>query len=77
MILSDLKSYLVARKRAPIGDLANHFDADPNAVRGMLDHFIRRGYVSLLDVDGDGACSGCQKCDAFSSEIYEWTGPRR
>ncbi|TCS64347.1 FeoC-like transcriptional regulator [Varunaivibrio sulfuroxidans] len=73
MILSDLKSYLSKRKRAPIGDLVNRFDAEPDALRGMLDHFIRKGQARRLDSDG-GACGGCQKCAPLTVEIYEWTG---
>lgn len=72
MILSQLKSYLATRKRAPIADLVNHFDSEPDAIRGMLAHFIAKGQVRQLE--SEGACGGCQKCDAFNLEIYEWTG---
>lgn len=72
MILSELKTYLMARKRSPLSDLANHFNADPDAVRGMLAHFMHKGQVRRID-DG-AACGGCQKCDAYASEAYEWTG---
>lgn len=72
MILSDLKSYLVERKRAPIGDLTNHFNSEPEAIRGMLMHFMRKGRVQRLD--GDTTCGGCNKCDPFALEIYEWIG---
>ncbi len=74
MILSDLRNYIRARGRVPIADLVNHFDADPDAVRGMLDVWIRKGKVSRLASDA-GDCDGCAKCDAFELEIYEWTGP--
>lgn len=73
MILSDLKSYLAARRRAPIGDLVNRFDAEPDAIRGMLEHFIRKGQARRLDGSED-TCGGCQKCAPLASEIYEWTG---
>jgi hypothetical protein len=72
MILSDLKSYLARHKRAPIGDLVNRFESEPEAIRAMLAHFIRTGRVRRLD--GDGTCGGCRKCDAYALEIYEWTG---
>ena len=39
MILSDLRTYLAARKQVTIVDLANRFAAEPDALRGMLDHF--------------------------------------
>jgi len=73
MILSDLKSYLAEHHRSPIGELVRHFNADPDAIRGMLAHFIRKGQVRRLD-EGR-SCSGCQKCDAAALEIYEWTAP--
>ena len=73
MILSDLKSYLRERKRVPIEDMANRFDTDPDALRGMLDTWIRKGRVRRLNPEG-GDCGGCSKCDAFKLEIYEWTG---
>jgi DeoR/GlpR family transcriptional regulator of sugar metabolism len=72
MILSDLKSYLAERKRAPIGDLASRFGSEPDAIRGMLAHLMRKGRVRRLD--SGAVCGGCQKCDAFALEIYEWTG---
>lgn len=71
MILSQLKSYLADRGRAPIADLVARFHSDPEAIRGMLEHFARKGQVRRLD--GAGACDGCQKCDAYAVEIYEWT----
>ena len=74
-MLSEIRTYLSKRGRAPIGDLVNHFDADADAIRGMLGHFIRKGHVRRLE--GAGDCSGCNKCDAFTFEAYEWVGPRR
>jgi hypothetical protein len=70
MILSDLKSYLAEHKRAPIGDLVNRFESEPEAIRGMLEHFAHKGLVRRLD--WDGTCGGCRKGDAFAFEIYEW-----
>ena len=71
MILSDLKSYLAEHRHVPIGDLVNRFESEPEAIRGMLEHFARKGLVRRLD--GDDTCGGCRKCDAYVSEIYEWT----
>ncbi|MEN8197285.1 MAG: FeoC-like transcriptional regulator [Pseudomonadota bacterium] len=72
MILSDLKSYLAEHRHVPIGDLVNHFASEPEAIRGMLEHFAHKGLVRRLD--GGGTCGGCRKCDAYAFEIYEWTG---
>ncbi len=70
-MMSDLKAYLAENKRAPISDLVNHFDSEPTAIRGMLDLYIRKSRVRLID-SGMGDCGGCTKCDAFALEIYEW-----
>lgn len=75
MILSELRTYLAAHKRVSIGDLANRFAAEPDALRGMLAHFMHKGRVRRLDGAGaNGQCGGCRKCDAYAMEIYEWTG---
>jgi len=70
MILSELKTYLSERKRAPIKDMAIHFNSEPSAIRGMLEHFIRKGQVHRLEMST--ACGGCQKCGESDMEIYEF-----
>lgn len=70
MILSEMKSYLVARKRVPIADIANHFAIAPDAARGMLDVWVRKG--RLRRIEGGAACGGCARCTASHIEIYEW-----
>lgn len=71
MILGEIKTYLSDRGRAPLNDIALHFNSDPDAIRGMLEHYIRKGQVQHLDTGA--TCGGCNKCDAFALEIYEWT----
>lgn len=68
MILSELRSYLKENRRAAISDLVNRFDTDADALRGMLVVLERKGCVRKLPMT---ACSGCNKCDAASLEIYE------
>lgn len=55
-------------------DLALHFQVEPEAVRGMLEHWIRKGKVRR-----DAACppcgSGCCNCASDLTEIYLWNGP--
>ncbi len=72
MVLSDIKHYLQDRKQATLSDLANHFDMDREAMRGMLTSWIRKGRVVRCDLTatcGKG-CSGCN-CE-MTMEIYEW-----
>jgi hypothetical protein len=71
MILSELTSYLAAQRRVPLLDLSLHFDADPEALRGMLSLLERKGRVRKLPA-GTMCSTGCSKCDAASIEIYEW-----
>ncbi len=74
MILGDLKSYLTARKQVPITDLANRFDVEPDALRGMLQLWVDKGRVRRLE--GGRACGSCARCGDSGSdpEIYEWIG---
>jgi len=50
--LTELKSYLIENKRAPLIDIAHHFDVTPDAVKGMLGHWIRKGKVRPADSGG-------------------------
>ena len=71
MILSDIKGYLQAHRQASLRDIALHFDANPEAVRGMLEHWIRKGRVEKQRVNA--ACqSVCTQCDPGEAEIYIW-----
>ncbi|VAW72807.1 hypothetical protein MNBD_GAMMA14-1043 [hydrothermal vent metagenome] len=71
MILSDIRHYLEARGQATLADIALHFDADPDAVRGMLEVWIRKG--RLHRHRATAACgSSCHQCDPAATEIYVW-----
>ena len=72
MILSDLRGYLAEHRRATLSDMAIRFDAEPDALRGMLAHLIAKGRVRKGDAGG--CASGCCKCAPESLEVYEWTG---
>jgi len=73
MILSDIKRYLMARQQATLADIALHCDAQPDAVRGMLEQWIRKGKVARSQAGG--ACgSSCTRCDPAALEIYHWIG---
>lgn len=61
MILTELKEYLSARGQAPLVDLVNRFDMEPEALRGMLGHRIRKGMVRK-QVVAEARSKGCGKC---------------
>ena len=72
MILSDIKRYLQDHQQAALGDLAVHFDTDPEAMRGMLERWIQKGRVakSALRASCNHGCSKC--CSGTAMEIYKW-----
>ena len=72
MILTELRNYLRDRKRATLMDIAIHFETTPDAVRGMLAHWIRKKKVRILPLDSVCSDKGCGKCSPMSLEIYEW-----
>jgi hypothetical protein len=71
MILSDIRRYLEHRGQASLADIALHFDADPDAVRGMLDAWIRKGRV-IRRASTASCGSTCQSCNPASTELYVW-----
>ena len=74
MILADLRGYLAEHRRASLIDMANRFDTDSEALRGMLATLERKGRVRKLP-PGTGCRSGCCKCDQTTPERYEWVDP--
>lgn len=71
MILSDIRKYLQQRGQATLADIALHFDADPDAVRGMLEIWIRKGKAHKKMATASCG-SSCSQCDTAATEIYVW-----
>ena len=71
MILAEIKRYLQQRGQASLQDIALHCDAEPDAVRGMLEQWIRKGRVERRLLS-DACSSGCAKCDPTGVEFYVW-----
>lgn len=76
MILSDIRRYLEQRGQATLADIATHFDADPDAVRGMLELWMRKGKIHKQMATGSCG-SSCTHCDPATTEIYVWNEQRR
>jgi hypothetical protein len=75
MILTDVRRYLQQRGQATLGDIASHVRSEPSAVKGMLEHWVRKGKVHREHATS--ACgSGCTRCEPASVEIYRWLGGR-
>jgi hypothetical protein len=71
MILSNIRDYLKQRGQCTLSDIALHFDTDADAVRGMLDIWIKKGKVEKRSATSSCGTS-CQSCDPASTEVYTW-----
>lgn len=72
MTLSEVRNYLKTRRMAPLQDIALHFDMAPDAARGLLEHWIRKGRVQRHQDSGCMTGSCCGGCGDDLKEIYEW-----
>jgi len=71
MILSDLKRYVKSNQRVSLNDIANHFDIEPDAARGMLEFWVKKGKINQ-SISGASCSSGCY-CDyKVVNDMYEW-----
>ncbi len=71
MIFSEVRDYLKQRGQCTLSDVALHFDTDANAVRGMLDIWIKKGKVEKRSATASCGTS-CQSCDPATTEVYFW-----
>ena len=72
-MLLDLKNHLRSHGQTSLSDLVNHYRVDADALRGMLDHWVRKGRVRRRDVAADCSHSrGCCGCSGACLELYEW-----
>lgn len=72
-MLMDIKSYLAGKGPASLSQIAASLSADPDAIRPMLDHWMRKGKIRRL---GTAArCQGCSACTLADLEFYEWAAP--
>jgi putative ferrous iron transport protein C len=69
MILKELQHYLSHHSRSSLQDLSQALQIDAEALRGMLDHLIRKGRVHKVNSAG---CARCSSCPPEAFELYEW-----
>jgi putative ferrous iron transport protein C len=74
-VISEIRTYLRDQGSAPLSDLARRFDMDEDAVRGMLDLWVRKGLITIHAPAE--SCDGCTACDVRFQEICEWIGETR
>ena len=71
MILSEVRDYLKQRGQCTLSDVALHFDSNADAVRGMLDIWVKKGKIEKRSATASCGTS-CQSCDPAATEIYIW-----
>lgn len=71
-MLLEIKRYIAERGRVSLGDLVLHFETDPDAMRGMLERWIRKGQLVKCDAADCGGCAS--SCPSAREEAYEWVG---
>jgi putative ferrous iron transport protein C len=71
MILAEVRNYLAEHKRVALADMVYRFEADAEALRGMLAMLERKGRVRKLS-PGTGCSRGCNQCDSANVELFEW-----
>ncbi len=70
MILRDVLDYLKQHRSVTLKELANHFDTEPEALRGMLALLVVKNKIQK--VSANNACgTSCCKCDNALTEIYQ------
>ena len=70
MILAEIKQYFQQHKSVSLQQLTLHFQSEPEAMRDMLAHWIRKGKVRKEIVNG--VCRRCSECHVDAMEIYKW-----
>ena len=71
MILTEIKKYLMENRVASLTNLSVRFNVDPDAMRGMLNQWIKKGRLRQLP-KGAKCSKCCGECDSENLEIYEW-----
>jgi hypothetical protein len=70
-MLAELGRLIRARGAITLAEAARHLDASPEAVEGMLEHWIRKGRVRRVTPD---RCRCCTACGPEGPAVYVWVG---
>jgi putative ferrous iron transport protein C len=68
-MLIELRNYVVERGRVSMRDLVWRFEKEPDAIRQMLEHWIRKGRIER-EVACPPCGTGCCACDSTLREFY-------
>lgn len=71
-MLIAVKNHMAKRGVTSLQELALHFQVEPDAMRSMLEHWIRKGRVRRQAACHHTACCGCNPA---MTECYWWVDP--
>lgn len=71
MSLIDIKNHMMNVKMSTLANLCSLFNVDPETLRCMLAHWIRKGKIRQC-MKKPACGSQCFKCPSTTTEIYEW-----
>lgn len=74
-MLLAIRNLLQDRGQASLTDLSLHFRTSPEAMRGMVEHWVAKGQVCRLSCAGSACSRGCGSCSA-APELYCWVRPK-
>jgi len=69
MILLDIKNYFTEKKVANLQELSLHFQRDPDMMREMLAHWLRKGVI-CKEPKPLSCGSKCLQCKPSIAEVY-------
>ncbi|VVC75203.1 hypothetical protein AQUSIP_04900 [Aquicella siphonis] len=71
MTLMEIKSHMMQVKVTTLGSLCSLFKTDPDTLRCLLSHWIKKGKIRQC-VKKPACGTQCFKCPSAVTEIYEW-----
>jgi len=73
VILLEVKDYIKQRKLVNLQDLALRFQRDPDTMREILGHWLRKGVIHKAAKPA-GCGVSCGSCKPSVAEVYCWEG---
>ena len=76
-MLIEIRDFLKTQNVCSLAEISAKFKTSPEAMRGMLSHWLRKGRLECEKPGCASACGsskskGCASCDPADLEIYRW-----
>ncbi|SCB83809.1 FeoC like transcriptional regulator [Gilliamella bombicola] len=77
MLITSIRDYVQLKGRAPLQDIARHFQLPESATEQMLCFWIKKGVIKLIAQDQPlpcqaNQCRSCTSCGLTSQLEYVW-----